>query len=618
MNGVIHLLIGSLGAAFSLLILRADPARHDNRAFAVLGMLDATMTLFRGIAGVFGSNIAAATIIYPCALLAPFLAWASLEFAWSFPFNRPLPWRWRLPILIFTAAAVTVMAAGKSVAASNLANTAFFIPATALMVYWLARNVRRVEGDRFGARLVFAALLLRWLTANALYSVYGHIAPETWSVLLWFESTVVVLMSFVMIGLANVRSNLFTMRSALGELVLESAFFLTAMVLTAIAVLGALALRERWPVIGVALLMLSALIPLGVHVVTNQLRPRLEAGVDPRKARRREVLDAAVTSEAASPAEVEAEAAAALAAVSEGGAARFVAAGALDAADRAALAAGPRRDRARLLVPVRSGGRLHGALAVDGGVLDRETVHAAGVLADRLAAACELRRMAGELEDKSRLAALGAFAAAIAHDIRTPLTSVQLNVQMLRRKLTLPADDMEHLDIAIAELYRLDDHVKQLLDYAKPLALHRETVEVKDVADAAARTIEPLLGERGQVLTRDHAEAVPPVAVDPTRLRQVLWNLLDNAAKASPPGATIGLRTRAQGDQVAIDVIDHGTGIAAGDLDRVFEPFFTTRPDGTGLGLAICQKVVRGHGGEIAVRSEPAQGSTFTVVLPAA
>jgi signal transduction histidine kinase len=139
---------------------------------------------------------------------------------------------------------------------------------------------------------------------------------------------------------------------------------------------------------------------------------------------------------------------------------------------------------------------------------------------------------------------------------------------------------MEHFDIALEELRRLDDHVKELLDYAKPLALHRETVELKDVADDAARTIEPLLGERKQTLAREHS--------------------------------------RRDGEKVAIDVVDHGSGIAAADLARIFEPFFTTRPDGTGLGLAICQKVVRGHGGDIVVRSRPTEGSTFTVVLPAA
>ncbi|KAB2892356.1 MAG: hypothetical protein F9K40_18725, partial [Kofleriaceae bacterium] len=257
------------------------------------------------------------------------------------------------------------------------------------------------------------------------------------------------------------------------------------------------------------------------------------------------------------------------------------------------------------------------ALEIHRGVLDRETVLAAELLADRLASACELRRLAGELEEKSRLAALGSFAAAIAHDIRTPLTSVQMNVQMLRRKVQLPPDDMEHFDIALEELRHLDDHVKELLDYAKPLALHRETVELKDVADDAARTIEPLLGERKQTLARAHGDDVPPVAVDPQRLRQVLWNLLDNAAKASPEGATIELRTRRDGERAAIDIVDHGAGIAAADLARIFEPFFTTRPDGTGLGLAICQKVVRGHGGDIVVRSRPTEGSTFTIVLPA-
>jgi two-component system sensor histidine kinase PilS (NtrC family) len=307
-----------------------------------------------------------------------------------------------------------------------------------------------------------------------------------------------------------------------------------------------------------------------------------------------------------------------LGAISDGGAVRFIAPAALDDDARAALAGGAFKGDDVLRAPVRAGATWFGALEIRGGVLDRETLVAATMLAERLSSACELRRLAGELEEKSRLATLGAFAAAIAHDIRTPLTSVQMNVQVLRGKVSLPPDDMEYFDIALEELRRLDGHVRELLDYAKPVALLRETVELKDVADDAARTIEPLLGERGQFLTREHGLDLPPVAVDPQRLRQVLWNLLDNAAKASPTGATIALRTRKDGERVAIDVVDHGAGIAATDLPHIFEPFFTTRPDGTGLGLAICQKLVRGHGGEIVVQSEPASGSTFTIVLPAA
>jgi len=173
-------------------------------------------------------------------------------------------------------------------------------------------------------------------------------------------------------------------------------------------------------------------------------------------------------------------------------------------------------------------------------------------------------------------------------------------------------------DIALAELRRLEGHVKELLDYAKPLALHKETVAVRDLVDDAARTIEPILAERGQVLRLHHGDGVPPVAVDRRRLEQVLWNLLDNAGKASADGTTIELRTRDDAGRVAIDVVDTGGGIAPGDLDHIFEPFFTTRPDGTGLGLALCQKVVRAHDGEVQVESAVAAGSRFTVVLPAA
>ncbi len=607
--GLLHLLVGSLGIAFATLILRADPKRWDNRAFATLGYIDAFMAIFRGVAASSGADIADRSVMIPCAGLAPLLAWASIEFAYSFPFSRRLPWRWRAPLVAATALAVMAMWGSLEFKAVGLiVNVAFFIPASVIMMVLLVRNLRRVEGDRVGVRLVVIALALRWITANILYSLHSTVDHDTWALMLWVESTLITLIAFVLIGLAVLRSNLFTMRGAMGDLALEGAFFLSGLLLTAAAIEGALKLTEVWPRVGRPLVMVASLVPMLVYVVARRVRPTLEAGLDPRRALRREVLDRVLqpTDEPGDPEATAAVACRTLVEVNAGGEARFV----RDEVPAAALD--------RVVAPVRRGAdESWGALVVTGGILDRETAAAATSLADLVRRAFEHRRLIGELEESRRLAALGSFAAAIAHDIRTPLTSVQMNVQILRGKVTLPPDDMEYFDIALDELQRLEGHVKELLDYAKPLQLHRETVTVQELADDAARTIEPILAERGQALRTAHGPGVPAVSIDSRRLRQVIWNLLDNAAKASPSGATIELRTRADGGRVAIDVVDTGAGIAPGDLGRIFEPFFTTRPDGTGLGLAICQKVVRAHAGEIQVQSVPAAGSTFTVLLPA-
>ena len=128
----------------------------------------------------------------------------------------------------------------------------------------------------------------------------------------------------------------------------------------------------------------------------------------------------------------------------------------------------------------------------------------------------------------------------------------------------------------------------------------------------------PVLSEKGVSLKLEPKLNGMTVTGDPKRLRQVLTNLVDNAADASGSGKEVVLRASSANDQVSIEVEDHGRGIDLHDLPKIFDPFFTTRPDGTGLGLAICHKVVRAHGGDIKVRSSPGGGSTFTVLLPAA
>ncbi|MDB4928896.1 MAG: signal transduction histidine kinase, nitrogen specific, NtrB [Myxococcaceae bacterium] len=229
-------------------------------------------------------------------------------------------------------------------------------------------------------------------------------------------------------------------------------------------------------------------------------------------------------------------------------------------------------------------------------------------------------RLGRELEASRRLAALGSFAAAIAHDIRTPLTSIAMNVQILRGRANLSADDREYLDIASDEIARLNGSVAEILDFARPIQLRRRPVAPRELLDDVVRTLAPLLADRGVTLDvelAESAEAPPPLA-DERALRQLLINLIDNAANASARGSTVTVRADLDPTRLLLRVADRGRGIAPENLERIFEPFFTTRPDGTGLGLAIAQKIVRGHDGEITVRSEPERGTTFEVTLPGA
>jgi two-component system sensor histidine kinase HydH len=269
---------------------------------------------------------------------------------------------------------------------------------------------------------------------------------------------------------------------------------------------------------------------------------------------------------------------------------------------------------------------LVGAFYLDGGLIDRDTYVVARDLSARVALAVQRAQAVSELHDARRLAALGQFAAAIAHDIRTPLTSISMNVQILRRKLQLSDDDREHLDIALEELARLDRSVAEILDFAKPVRLTSEPIDVTELFETTKKNLTPVLSERGVAVRVEPSGAADApgardaltVQGDPQRLRQVLTNLVDNAANASRPGTEVTLRASATGDHhVAIEVEDHGRGIGADDLPRIFEPFFTTRPDGTGLGLAIVHKVIRAHGGDIKVRSTLGGGATFTITLPA-
>jgi PAS domain S-box-containing protein len=232
--------------------------------------------------------------------------------------------------------------------------------------------------------------------------------------------------------------------------------------------------------------------------------------------------------------------------------------------------------------------------------------------------ATERVRLSRELEESRRLAALGAFAAAVAHDIRTPLTSIQMNVQILRSRAEIPESDREYLDITLTEIDRLNRSVAEILDYARPVSLATMPVDVRELAADVVRTLQPVCAERGVSVSLAPGGDGATAPMDERLVRKVLVNLIDNAVDASPRGAVVAVSAGVTDAVASFSVRDRGRGIETPQLERIFEPFFTTRPDGTGLGLAIARKIARAHGGEVRVESAAGEGSTFSLVLPCA
>ena len=233
----------------------------------------------------------------------------------------------------------------------------------------------------------------------------------------------------------------------------------------------------------------------------------------------------------------------------------------------------------------------------------------------------QLVRMEAEAKRKDRLATVGQLAAGIAHEIRNPLASISGSIQLLRDTSNISEDDRRLMDIVVRETDSLNERISDFLAYARPRKMERTDV---DVAELVAETVHVFRNDRrAERLILAVAEPLPedPRAdVDRDGLKQVLWNLLCNAAEATRPGdrVTVGLAVeRLDGrDWTRLSVEDSGAGISNEDLRRITEPFFTTKEGGTGLGLATVQRIVEEHGGWLKVESRIGRGSTFSVYVP--
>jgi signal transduction histidine kinase len=228
----------------------------------------------------------------------------------------------------------------------------------------------------------------------------------------------------------------------------------------------------------------------------------------------------------------------------------------------------------------------------------------------------ELKTTKDQLVQSEKLAALGTMAAGIAHEIRNPLTSLQLFSQMMAQRF----DDHEFREkftqIVPPEIERLNRIVNDLVSFAKPSKLLMEPAQIKEVLEKAIRLSEISFKKLNVKVIKEFNE-VPPVTIDQQKIMQIFLNLLMNGAQAMQTGGTLTVKTyiNSMNGKVAIDVTDTGSGISPETLKKLFSPFFTTKEGGTGLGLAITRRIVEEHKGEIKVKSKVGEGTTFTVEL---
>ncbi len=249
-------------------------------------------------------------------------------------------------------------------------------------------------------------------------------------------------------------------------------------------------------------------------------------------------------------------------------------------------------------------------------------------LAGQLSTVIENSRAYARVKERDRLAALGAMAAGLAHEVKNPLGAIKGAAQLLAEEEGRASGDQEFVGIILEEVDRLDRVVSSILDYARPRSTEVPPI---DVNGAVRRTMQILAPthEEGLEIRVDLDEDLPHARIDPEQLRQVLMNLVTNAVQAMGGRGRLSVttvhrrRARPSGavasehGAVEVRVADTGPGISAKVLKNLFVPFFTTKTSGTGLGLAISQRIVQSAGGIIDVQTAAGVGTIFTIVLPA-
>ena len=232
------------------------------------------------------------------------------------------------------------------------------------------------------------------------------------------------------------------------------------------------------------------------------------------------------------------------------------------------------------------------------------------------------KQIEDRLRHAERLAALGRLVAGVAHEVRNPLATIRLRVQMAQREVRNARVD-ESCAIALEEIERLNGMVNRLLNFARPVRFQPEPTDLKQLTEQRLNRFVETAQKNGIHFVTSFPEDGTSLPIDQSKMAQVFDNVIQNAIEAmTESGGTLWVSVTSTVksvsgiDKVRVEFRDSGNGISSNTISRIFDPFFTTKPSGTGLGLSICHEFVRAHGGEIQVESAEGDGTSVRIILP--
>jgi len=230
-----------------------------------------------------------------------------------------------------------------------------------------------------------------------------------------------------------------------------------------------------------------------------------------------------------------------------------------------------------------------------------------------------VRRIENEIELSRRLAAIGRLTSGVAHEVKNPINSIVIHLEILReRMLKLDPETRRHMDIISSEIHRLDRVVKTLVDFSRPVELKLCPLDLRSLAAEVVALAAPEARSHHVEIVHDFGPEPLPIRADADLMKQAVLNVVINGVQAMPDGGTLTLRAFATSQAAVLEVHDTGAGVSPEIRDKIFNLYFTTKKSGSGIGLALTFRAMQLHNGVLDLDSESRQGTTFRFMLPLA